>query len=205
MRPCLPALLMLTLATPALGEAPPEFAKLRDAAESLDSLTSFLDKYVGECGASLEKRECEANAKKVRAELTGKSFHVILGDAASRMIQAGSFNPATRQYKLQLTPFFEGNGLALTEGAPVGQDANGNPRVPLMPLDVQLPNDWMPMDMDRMIRTGNLKIHLVFRPLGIWTLPGKGKEKLQGVKAKFVALRLTNARTGDEVALRVSR
>jgi hypothetical protein len=63
----------------------------------------------------------------------------------------------------------------------------------------------MPMDLERLVRTQNLKIHLVFKPLGLWSLPGKGNEKLQGVKAKFLAVRLTDARSGDEVALKIAR
>ena len=58
------------------------------------------------------------------------------------------------------------------------------------------------MDMERMIRTQSIKIHLIFKPMDVWTLKGKGGT-LQGVKAKFQAVRLTYSRTGEEVALKL--
>ena len=170
----------------------------------MESLSAFLERYVGSCTDLMEKPTCEANARKARAELTGKTFYVMLDDSASRMLQPGSYNPGTREFTIQLTPFFEGSGLGLTDGAPLGQDAEGHPRMPLKAITARLPDDWMPMDMERLLRTQNLRIHLIFKPLGLWSLPGKNG-KLEGVKAKFLAVRLTNARNGNDVALRVDR
>jgi hypothetical protein len=189
----------------ARGEAPTAFAKLRDRAQPVESLSAFVDRFVGNCPDMLERATCRANAKKARREMTGKLYYVILDDAASRMLRAGPYNPATRQFQIDLTPFFDAGGLALTDGAPKGQDEAGRPRIPLMPLLASLPPDWMPMDMERLLRTQNVRIHLVFKPLDLWSLPSKdGKERIEGVKTKFLAVRLTDARTGDDLALRTA-
>jgi Family of unknown function (DUF6066) len=196
---------ILALSGPALAhaEAPRAFARLRDQAQAVESLSAFLSRYVGTCTDIEERLVCLQNARKARGELTGKLFHVTLDPEATRMLKGGAFNPATREYTIQMTPFFEAAGLALTDGAPTGQDAQGRPRIPIEPIVVKLPDDMLPMDMERLLRTMNLKIHLVFRPLGTWSLPGR-EGSLEGVKAKFLAVRLTDARTGDDIGLRLS-
>ncbi|MFN7133262.1 MAG: DUF6066 family protein [Myxococcales bacterium] len=181
------------------------FARLRDRSKPLPGMTAFLDKYVGDCGASEERQACSANVKKTRAEMEGNTYYVILGEASASLLKPAGFNPATREFRIDLTPFFEGGGRALTDGAPKGQDAQGRPRIPLMTLVSKLPDDWTPMDMDRLLRTGNVKIHLVFQPQGVWSLPGKGGDRLEGVKAKLLAVRLTNRQTGDELALHLAK
>ena len=198
--------LVLALPCPARAEAPKEFAQLRDRAQALESLSAFLERFVGSCTDLVEKKVCESNARKARAELTGKLFVVTLDDSAARMLKAGSYNPGTREFTVEMTPFFEGAGLALTDGPPLGQDAQGRPRVPIKPIVAKLPPDWMPMDMERLLRTQNVKVHLVFKPLGLWSLPAKsGGPKMDGVNAKFLAVRLTNARDGEDLALRLEK
>jgi Family of unknown function (DUF6066) len=197
--------LALALAAPAWAEAPKAFASLRDRAEAIDSLTTFLDRYVGHCNDPFERATCEANARKARESMTGKSFYAILGESASRMLRPGPFNPARREYRIDLTPFFEGGDYALTEGSPIGLDAEGRPRFPLMPLTATMPDDWLPMDMERLLRSGMVRVHLVFTPMGLWSLPAKSGGKVEGVRAKFQAVRLVNGRTGAELALHVAR
>jgi len=187
----------------ARAEAPKAFANLRDAAQSVESLAAFLSRFVGTCTDIEERAACLANSRKARNELAGKSFHVILDREATRMLKGGSFNPATREYTIEMTPFFEAGGLGLTNGEPKGQDSEGRPRIQIEPIRTTLPPDLLPMDMERLLRTQNVKIHLVFKALGVWSLPGKGSDKIEGVKARFQAVRLTAARNGDEVALKV--
>lgn len=193
----------LALPLSASAEAPRPFAKVRDQSQAVESLGAFLERYVGTCTDLVEKGTCEANAKRARAEMTGKLFYAILGSEATRMLKPGPYNPGTREFTIEMTPFFQANGLALTDGQPEGQDPQGRPRIRNQPIVATLPPDWMPMDMERLLRTQNLKIHLVFKPIGLWTL-GKGDKKVDGVKAKFVGVRLTEARTGDDIALKMS-
>ena len=187
----------------AWAEAPKAFASLRDAAQPVESLSAFLSRFVGTCTDIEERATCLANAKKSRNELANKSFYVILDRDSARMFRGGTFNPANREYTIEMTPFFEAGGLGLTNGEPKGQDSEGRPRIQIEPIHMTLPVDVMPMDMERMLRTQNIKIHLVFKALGTWSLPGKSGAKLEGVKSKFQAVRLTYARNGDEVALKV--
>ncbi|HEY3447915.1 MAG TPA: DUF6066 family protein [Myxococcales bacterium] len=197
------ALSVVALPQLARAEAPEAFAKLRDAAQPVESLSAFLSRFVGTCTDIEERQTCLANAKKARNELIGKSFYVILDRDSVRMFKGGSFNPANREYTIEMTPFFDGGGIGLTNGEPKGQDGEGRPRIQIEPIRMTLAPDQMPMDMERLFRTQNMKVHLVFKPLGTWSLPGKGGVKLEGVKAKFQAVRLTYSRNGDEIAMKV--
>lgn len=186
----------------AAAEAPPAFAKLRDESQAVESLSAFLSRYIGTCTDIEERASCLANAKKARNELAGKNFYVILEGEAVRVLKGGAFNPATREYTIEMTPFFDAGGLALTNGEPKGQTPDGLPRIQIEPIVAKLPPDQLPMDMDRLFRTQSIKLHLIFKPVGIWTLNGKNG-KIEGVKAKFLSVRLTYNRTGDEVALKM--
>lgn len=197
------ALSVVGLPQPARSDAPPAFAKLRDAAQPVESLAAFLSRFVGTCTDIEERQTCLANAKKARNELLGKSFYVILDRDAVKMFKGGAFNPANREYTIEMTPFFDGGGLGLTNGEPKGQDANGLPRIQIEPIKMTLPTDVLPMDMERLFRTQNVKVHLVFKPQGTWSLTAKDGTKLDGVKARFQAVRLTYARNGDEVAMKI--
>ena len=190
----------------AWAEAPKAFANLRDAAQPVESLTAFLSRFVGTCTDIEERAACLTNARKARNELVGKSFYVILDRDSTRMFKGGSFNPANREYTIEMTPFFEAGGLGLTNGEPKGQDSEGRPRIQIEPILMTLPVDVLPMDMERLLRTQNVKVHLVFKPLGLWSLPAKsGGPKMDGVNAKFLAVRLTNARDGEDLALRLEK
>lgn len=199
------SLLAAALAQPAWAEAPKAFVALRDSAEAIDSLTTFLDRYVGRCTDPFEKAACEANARRAREQMTGRAFYAILGESASRMLRAAGFNPTSGAFRIDLTPFFEAGDYALTEGAPIGVDGEGRPRIPLLPIAATMPDGSLPMDVERLLRSGSLRVHLVFKPTGLWSLPGKSGGKLQGVRAKFLAIRIVNARSGEEVALHLSR
>ena len=121
--------LALALVAPrlALAEAPPAFAKLRDQAQPVESLAAFLSRYVGTCTDIEERATCLANARRARNELANKSYYVMLDSDACHMLKGGAFNPANREYTIEMTPFFEGGGLALTDGAPKSQDSQGRP------------------------------------------------------------------------------
>ncbi len=190
----------------ARNAAPEEdaFSKLRDRAKPLDGLGAFLDKYIGNCEDPFTKIECQKNAARARQEMEGKLYYLILGDRAVSMIHPAAFNPKENQYQLDLTPFFEADGRALTNGSPKSQDEEGRPRLPIMAIWAKLPEHTTPMDLERLFRTQNVKVQLVFKPLGVWKLPRKDKKgTIEGVKAKFVGVRLSDARSGDEIAVRI--
>ncbi len=190
---------------PSARSADDAWAKVRDKATPLEGLSAFLERYVGACADPFSRAECLSNAKRAREEMEGKLYYLILDDRAASMIRPAAFDIRESQYRLDLTPYFEAGGRALTDGVPRSQDDQGRPRMPLTPIWAKLPLGSTPMDLERLFRTGNVKVHLVFKPFGVWKMARKDnkKESIEGVKAKFVAVRLTDARSGDEIALRI--
>jgi hypothetical protein len=195
------ALGWVTLVATARAEAPRAFASLRDQARPLDSLTHFLDRYIGECNDFTLKDACLANAKKARAELDGKTFYLILDEEAGKMLKPGAYNPSKGELRIDVTPFFEGGGRALTYGTPKRIDAEGNVYMPTLPVFAKLDAGWTPMDLDRQIRNRRIRIQVVFKTEGVWSLRVKERSgTVEGVAARFLGLRLTHVRSGDEVA-----
>ena len=168
-------------------------------AERLDSLEPFLARYVGRCPDALERRTCEAHVAEGRRAFAGKTFTVRVPDAAPlvrpRLEKEG--------FLLLVTPFVDGGGLALTNGAPARQDAAGHPIVGLIPIRGKLPPGTMDLEFQSPFRTGAIELEIVFRPERTWKLPRKGERgSLEGVAARFLAIRVLDARTGNEIASR---
>lgn len=182
------------------AEAPKSFASLRDRATPLDSLSSFLSSFVGDCGPMAEP-DCKKKVESYRREAIGKAYYVILDDDAQKLVQPRGFSPSTHEMEFALTPFFEAAGLALTHGQPTKLDANGNPVIPLIRMVSVLDDSVMPMDVDRAFRTGSIRMQVIFKPLGIWKLPKKDRKGyVEGVKAQVLGVRLSESRTGNTVA-----
>jgi hypothetical protein len=106
-------------------------------------------------------------------------------------------------YVVLLTPFIDGGGLALTHGAPTRQDAQGRPLIAFIPIAVQLPPGTMDMEFESPFRTGSIELEIAFRPEKTWKLSRKGEGLYEGVAARFVAVRVLNSRTGQEIAAKV--
>lgn len=177
------------------------FGKLRDRAKALEGLGPFLDKYIGNCEDPFTKAECMKNAAQARREMEGKLFYIMLDDQAASMIRPAAFDPKEAEYRLDLTPYFEADGRALTDGAPKSQDEQGRPRMPILPIRAKLVAAT-PMDLERLFRTGNVKMQLIFKPQGVWKMQRKDKKgTIEGVKSRFAGIRLTDARTNEEIAV----
>lgn len=180
-----------------LTQADSRFQKLIDTARPLEEgLSTFLDKYVGDCTDPLESRQCEAHAKAFRDSTTGHRFWFIVSDDAVSQLSPGPYDPRGH-YVLNLLPFFPAAGYALTQGAPKRTDARGNPIVPLIVLRGDSPSDWIGTTLPRLVQTQAFKIQVVFTPQGIWSLPKPGGGKSKGVAARIHGLRVTIARTGQ--------
>ncbi len=193
------ALVALLLAVPAATRAA-DFDTAAGAAERLDGLEAFLARYVGHCTDVYERKRCEANVAQIRKEAAGKSFTVRVTDAAGlvRAVRKGA------GYVVLLTPFLDGGGLALTQGAPLRQDAAGRPVVNLVPIPASLPDGTLEMEFETPFRTGAIDLEIVFRPEKVWKLPRRGEAgSYEGVAARFVAVRIVDARTGKPIAARV--
>jgi hypothetical protein len=186
------------LATSALGAS---FDDVAAKAQRVDALEPFLARYVGRCTDRFEKVTCEKNVALARKEVAGKTFAVRITDAASLVRPTLDGD----RFTLLLTPFVDGGGYALTHGAPSRQDAGGRPVVGLIPIKGRLPPGTMEMEFQGPFRTGAIELEIVFTPEKTWRMKRKGEPgELEGVAARFLGVRVLDARSGKEIASRVS-
>jgi len=191
------AIALLAAASPVLAAT--DFASLATGAERLETLEPFLARYVGHCTDIYARRTCEANVAASRRAVTGKTFTVRVPDAASLV------RPRLEgeRFVLLVTPFVDGGGLALSNGAPLRQDPQGNPLVGLIPISGKLPPGTMELEFQGPFRTGAIELEIVFRPERTWKLPRREGGSFEGVAARFLAIRVLDARTGTEIASKV--
>jgi hypothetical protein len=196
LRPLATALLA-ALALPAFAGT--DFAALATGAERLETLEPFLSRYVGHCTDVYERRTCEANVAASRRAVAGKTFTVRVPDAAPLV------RPRLegQKFVLLVTPFVDGGGLALSNGAPLRQDAHGNPLVGLIPINGRLPPGTIELEFQGPFRSGAIELEIVFRPERTWKLPRREGGSYEGVAARFLAIRVLDARTGNEIASKV--
>lgn len=205
MRKLVAALFVLAVPFAAHAEGSRAFVQLRDKAQPLESLGEFLTKFVGDCGSD---KDCQQKVAAYRTDAVKKSFYVILDDGAQELVKPGGFNPQTNEMLFDLTPFFESSGFALTHGQPEsfsGANCQGA-SIPLIPMKATLPPNVMPMDVDRVFRTGGVRMQIIFKPMQVWKKPRKDQKNAfcEGVKAQVQAVRLTEAKTGGEIVSWVS-
>ena len=192
-----PLLAATLLADPAHAS---DFEAVARGAERLEALEPFLSRYVGRCTDPYERRTCEANVAAARRALAGRTYAVRIGDAAPLV------KPSLEgeRFLLLVTPFVDGGGLALTHGRPLRQDAAGHPLIGFIPIRGRLPAGTMEMEFQGPFRTGAIELEIVFRPEATWKLRRKGEPgDFEGVAARFLAIRVLDARTGGEIAARV--
>ncbi len=189
--------LLTAAALPALAGA--DFRSIATNAEHLETLEPFLARYVGHCTDVYERRTCEANVAASRRAVAGKTFTVRVPDAAP-LVQP---RLQGEKFTLLVTPFVDGGGFALSNGAPLRQDAQGNPLVGLIPISGRLPPGTMELEFQGPFRTGAIELEIVFRPERTWKLPRRDGGSYEGVAARFLAIRVLDARTGNEIASKV--
>lgn len=197
MRRILAISLLAAACLPALAAT--DFSTLATSSERIETLEPFLARYVGRCTDVYERRTCEANVAASRRAVSGKTFTVRIPDAASLVrprLDGGRFT-------LLVTPFVDGGGFALSNGAPLRQDREGNPLVGLIPITGRLPPGTMDLEFQGPFRTGAIELEIVFRPERTWKLPRHGGGSYEGVAARFLAIRVVDARTGSEIAAKV--
>ncbi len=174
-------------------------AVARDA-ERVEALEPFLARYIGHCTDVYERQKCEANVAQARKQVSGRAFTVRVADAAALVRPERRGNG----YLLLVTPFVDGGGLALTNGAPRRQDAEGRPLIDLLPIPSAVPDGMMDMEYMSPFRTGAIELEIVFRPERAWKLQRHGeKGNYEGVAARFLAVRVIDARTGNPIAAKV--
>jgi hypothetical protein len=194
------ALVALTFVASSLawGDADPRFVKIRDAAEPVEGLGSFLDKYVGDCGTDAD---CKKNTETFRTVANGKKFYMIVSEESVTNLTMGSYDPGSQTFTLNLTPFFPASNSAVTAGAPSRTDANGNPVMPFLQIKGAVTEGRNESSIARAVAMKVLRLQVVFTPQGLWTLPKKGGGKITGVKAHIDAILVTVGRTGETIGL----
>lgn len=193
------ALLAAAALSPALSRADGRFDSLRQRAERLPSLPGFLERFVGSCKDPFERRTCEHNVRQSRRSFEGKTLVTTV--SASELARAESNGS---RFRIVLTPFIDGGGgYALTHGEPVGQDPAGRPRIGFVVLQGELPAGVGEMDFRSPFRTGFVEMEVVFRAEGTWRMRRRDGGFYEGVRARFLGVRLLDQRTGDEIAARV--
>lgn len=173
-----------------------DLASFFERAERLEQLDPFLERVIGRCLDPYAKAACESAATSARKNAAEKVFVVKVSDATPLIRPEIDGD----RYVLLLTPFLDGGGFALTNGAPLAQDKNGNPVVKLLPIRGRLPPGALGLEFLSPFRTGAVELEVVFRPTNAWKLPKKGGGFVQGLGSKFLAVRLFDARTGKEIA-----
>ena len=197
-------LLVLTfLVLPALAfaDVDPRFAKLRDSATPLSGLGTFLEKYIGECSDPFAGAECKANAAAFRKEANKNRYYLIITEDQANMLSMGPYDPGRGEYTVNIAPLFAAGGYAVTHGAPRKTDANGNPVMMYVQAKGKVPPGWNAPSIQRLFTTRQLRVQVVFKPEGTWSLSKKGGGKHHGVKARVEAILVTIGRTGEPVAL----
>lgn len=193
------ALALAVLAYPALSPADSSarFARLREQAEPLGGLASFLEKYVGDCqSVATGGAECRQNAESYRRKATGKKFYMMVTEESVGISpEPGGGN----EIILNVTPFFAAAGSAVTQGAPARTDGNGNPILPFLRVRGTVPAGESAETVSRWASMRALRLQVVFTPQGLWTLGKKGGGKIVGVRARIEGLVVTVGRTGQEL------
>jgi hypothetical protein len=196
-RVALTALLLL----PAVTRADGRFEALRGHATRLDSLGPFLERYVGSCKDAFTRADCEQNVRRVRRGIDGNVYAASVAEQTLDLVRP----ERTRSgYRFVVTPFIDGGGLALTHGEPRRQDAAGHPLIQFIVLEGALPAGMDELALESALRTGRVELEVLFRPEGTWKLKRKGEPGYyEGVKARFLAIRLVDSRSGAEIASKV--
>lgn len=196
-RLALTAILLL----PTLTRADGGFEALRGHATRLDSLGPFLERYVGSCKDEWSRADCEQNVRRARRGLDG---NVYVASVAEQTLELVRTERTRSGYRFVVTPFIDGGGLALTNGEPRRQDSAGRPLIQFIVLEGALPPGMDELALESALRTGRVELEVLFRPEGTWKLKRKGEPGFyEGVRARFIALRLVDSRSGLEIASKV--
>jgi hypothetical protein len=190
-------LVLLSTALPVLVRADAKFDGAAAGAQRVDDLRILLTGYVGSCTDPIERRACETKVAEARKAASGRTFVARIPESASLF----RTQPKGDRMLLLFTPFIDGGGYALTRGEPRRQDAAGNPLIDLVPIEVRLPPGMLEMDFLSPFRSGAIDIEVVFRPERAWKLKRRDEPgAFEGMAARFIALRVLNARDGSEIA-----
>src|SRR5262249_50984764 len=162
----------LILVPALLGAGGSRFEQLKDSAEPVGGLGTFLERYIGECAGAVGP-QCRSNATGFRSRARSRTFYMLVGEETANSLSVGSFDSAQSELTLQLVPFFASGPYALTHGAPKTVDADGNPLLPLLLVRAKAGEEWSPDRVQRMISSRGFRLEVIFTPEDVWTLARK--------------------------------
>jgi hypothetical protein len=200
-------ILLASLVVPlvAFAAEPSAFNRAKAGASPVGGLSSFLGHYIGDCGNEYgTAQECRARANAFRQKSAGKRYYMVVSED-STLVSPGSFDSQTGQFTVNVTPFFGANGMALTQGKPRKTDDRGNPILPYITMSGKAPDNLDEGVFSRMASSRGFRLEVVFSPEGVWEIPKRGGGKVQGVKGRIEAMLLSNARTGETLAVWTGR
>ena len=192
--------LLLISSQAAFADVDQKFAKMRDSAEKLGSLSEFIDNYGGSCGP-LMTAQCEEKRKEFRRGADGRKHYMIVTEDSASVLSMGDANPISGEFVLNMTPFFAAGDSAITHGAPSKTDANGNAILPYLRINAKLPDGWTMQLMNRQVQARALRIQVVFTPEAVWSLPKKGGGSIKGIKTRFDGAIVQIGRTGETIGM----
>lgn len=198
-----PLAVAVSLLLPAMGwaDANPKFARLREAAEPLASLDTFLTRYIGECTGLLAGKDCRDSAAAFRKATAGKRYYMIIDEAHATMISSGPYDPGKGIYTVNILPFFTAGRYALSHGSPRRQDQHGNPIINQITVRDRTPVGWNAVRIQSLFARRQLRVQAIFVPVGIWSLPRRDGGRMYGVRANVEAILVTVGRSGEQIAL----
>jgi hypothetical protein len=183
---------------PAPVAADERFEALRRQAEPLESLPGFVSRYVGECRDPAAREACEAGVRAARRAAHGRLFATVVSEQARRLVRVERRGAG---HRFLFTPFLDAEGYGLTHGEP-RLDGSGRPAVGLIAVDAAPGVEEAAIDAA--LRTGRIELEILFRPEGAWKLRRRGEPGfLEGVRARFAAVRLVDGRTGAELGVKL--
>jgi hypothetical protein len=194
------ALALATLAAfPA--HATTGFEAVRERAVALESLAGFLERYVGSCRDALTRADCERNVREARRALARRTYTARVAEQTLDLVKVERTGSG---WRFLVTPFVDGGGLGLSHGQPRRQDAQGRALVPYIVLESASAGGLDEMAVESALRTGRIELEIVFAPERTWSLKRRNEPGLlEGVSARFLALRLVETRSGAEIASKV--
>jgi len=190
-------ILLQSLGTAMDGTA---FERIQRTAEPLSGLSTFLEKYVGECSDAVGPN-CRSRSMDFRSKTNGRRYYLVINEEAVNMLSPGRYNAARDDFEIKITPFFGAGSYAVTQGAPKRTDSQGHPLMPLIVAHAKLSNRWTPERFARMFSSQELRVEVVFTPKGPWILPRKGGGKIYGVNAQVQAINVVVSRSGESLVI----
>lgn len=192
---------MITLSFVLALSASPAFDAAKSKATEIESLKKTVSALAGVCdvGDQLERADCKRTMKTKAAKIRkAGDVYLYLGRVEDGLRFEGERGGKVR---VLWTPIVDaGDGLAITLDKPSRQTRSGNIVVRTRPFDLKLPADVFPNELQRGVRTGNVNVEVVGAFGPTWSI-GRGSRKVQGVRFELKALRLSKARSGQELGV----